>query len=99
MMGQAELMIYDWIVKLFICVCHGCVEWEISLKTGSEHRFSLSEIKFPVKLHVLFGKTKEFDKKQTRKRGFTGTSSKFEVPIFKKISTRNVKFVRKYDGF
>ncbi len=33
---------------------------EISLKTGIEHRFSSSEVKSPVKLHVLFGKTKEF---------------------------------------
>ncbi len=33
---------------------------EISLKTGIEHRFSLNEVKSPVKFHVLFGKTKEF---------------------------------------
>ena len=29
---------------------------EISLKTGIEHRFSLSEFKSTVKLHVLLGK-------------------------------------------
>jgi hypothetical protein len=29
---------------------------EISLKTGIEHRFSLSEVKSAAKLHVLLGK-------------------------------------------
>ncbi len=33
---------------------------EISLKTGIEHRFSSSEVKSPVKLHVLLGKLRNF---------------------------------------
>ncbi len=33
---------------------------EISLKTGIEHRFSLSEFKSTVKLHVLLGKLRNF---------------------------------------
>ena len=33
---------------------------KISVKTGIEHRLRLSEVKSPVKLRVLFGKTKDF---------------------------------------
>ena len=33
---------------------------QMSLKTGIEHRFSLTEFGSTVELHVLLGKTKEF---------------------------------------
>ena len=38
--------------------CYGCVE--ISLKTGIEHRVSLSQFKSIVKHHVLLGKLRNF---------------------------------------
>ena len=46
--------------KIHRSYCHGYME--ISLKTGIEHRFSLSELKSTGKLHVLLGKLRNFMK-------------------------------------
>ncbi len=47
-----------WATYDFISYCHGYME--ISLKTGIEHRLSVSEFKSAVKLQVLWGKLRNF---------------------------------------
>ena len=58
--AKISTILYHFVpnIKKHWSCCHGYME--ISLKTGIEHRFSLSELKPTVRLRVLLGKLRNF---------------------------------------